>query len=80
MRPQFSIFVAFILAIHFFGFYYTFIFCSIYIKSINGWTQGVFLNFLLDFCVTGFLIPLLITIFRSIFQAIKKCANKEDFK
>jgi len=71
MRPQFSIFAALIFAIHFFGFYYTFIFCSIYIKSIIGWIEGVFINFLFDFGISGFLIPLMIAVFLKLLQIFR---------
>jgi len=72
MRPQFSTYIILIMAIHFFGLYYCFIFCSIYVKSVNGWIEGVAFNFLIDFCVSGFLIPFLIAIFRKIIQLFRR--------
>jgi len=71
MSCQFSIYSKIIIIIHIFGLYYAFLFCSIYVKSINGWIEGVCINFIIDFCVSGFMIPLLVALLRKTLQAFK---------
>ena len=71
MSCQFSFYSIFIIFIHLFGLYYTFIFCSIYIKSIEGWIVGVSVNIIIDFCLSGILVPVFVAIFRKILQAFR---------
>ena len=70
MKIQYSAYFILIFCIHIFGLYYTFIFCSIYIKSIKGWIEGVIVSLILDFGITAFFIPLSLAIFRKILQIL----------
>ena len=78
MRYQFALYAIMIILIHFFGLYYCFLFCSIYIKSVNGWIQGVAMNFLIDFCISGFIIPLSVSVFREITLRFKSRLKKRE--